>query len=153
MLQVLQSILLNTMQQFSTSIEATMALGQKIGESLKNRAVIELIGDVGAGKTTFVKGLGKGLGITETIVSPTFTIFQSYQAKNGRHLYHYDFYRLAEPGLMKYELAGALSDASGLTIIEWAESVQDVLPKKHITVRLTPISETERSIEIKGLTQ
>lgn len=130
-----------------------MALGQKIGEKLKTRAVIELIGDVGAGKTTFVKGLAKGFGITQTITSPTFTISQSYQAKNGRHLYHYDFYRLIEPGLMKYELAGALSDESGLTIIEWGENVQDVLPKKHITVHLTPISETERSVEIKGFKQ
>ena len=131
----------------------TKLVGQKIGELLKAHDLVEIIGDIGAGKTSFVKGLAKGLGISEILSSPTFTIFQSYQNQAGRHLYHYDFYRLDELGLMKYELAGALSDESGVTVLEWAGSVQDILPKKHITIQLLPICEKQRSIEIKGLNQ
>lgn len=134
------------------SSEAAMQkLGQTIGRSLKGGEAIELVGDVGAGKTTLTKGIALGLGIKEVISSPTFTISQIYQNKKGPNLYHYDFYRLHEPGLMKYELAGALYDETAVTILEWADSVQDILPDDHIVITLQALSEADRKVDIQGI--
>ena len=73
--------------------------GERFAESLHAPVVIELLGDVGAGKTTFTRGLAKGLGVKSTVTSPSFTISKLYQGKKCI-LAHYDFYRLDEPGLM-----------------------------------------------------
>jgi tRNA threonylcarbamoyladenosine biosynthesis protein TsaE len=82
-------------------------LGEEIGHSLKGGEVLELIGDVGAGKTTFTKGLAKGLGVAETVQSPSFTISRMYEA-GDLTLSHYDFYRLNDAGIMAMEIASAL---------------------------------------------
>ena len=73
-------------------------------------SVIELIGDVGAGKTTFTRGLAQGLGAKNEVTSPSFTISKSYALPNGKTLTHYDFYRLQDPGLMSEDLAENLID-------------------------------------------
>ena len=124
---------------------------RNLARRLKGGEVIELVGDVGAGKTTFVKGLAEGLGIQEVISSPTFTISQIYRSKKGPDLYHYDFYRLSEPGLMKYELAGALSDPMAITVLEWADSVADILPAERIVVTIVATSERERQVGLTGI--
>lgn len=98
--------------------------------------IIELIGDVGAGKTTFTRGLAKGLGIKEEITSPSFTISKVYSLPNGKTLTHYDFYRLQDPGLMKEDLEESISNPNNYTIIEWGESVSDILPKNHTTINI-----------------
>ena len=108
--------------------------------------VIELIGDVGAGKTTFTKGLAKSLGITDEIQSPTFTISRVYEgAKNN--LVHYDFYRLNDAGIMAIEMQDVIDDPNNITVIEWGEPVREVLPKKYITVKIKIISENIREVE------
>ncbi|MBR2993773.1 tRNA (adenosine(37)-N6)-threonylcarbamoyltransferase complex ATPase subunit type 1 TsaE [Candidatus Saccharibacteria bacterium] len=101
--------------------------------------VIELIGDVGAGKTTFTRGLAAGLGITEPITSPSFTISKSYALKNGGRLIHYDFYRLPDPGLMLDDLQENLQDPNNIIIVEWGESITDILPENRtkITIKYT----------------
>lgn len=99
--------------------------------------VIELIGDVGAGKTTFVRGLAKGLGIKSPITSPSFTISKSYALPNNKgHLIHYDFYRLTDPGLMVEDLTENLQNPSNIIVIEWGESISDFLPDDHATVKI-----------------
>ena len=111
------------------------------GKNFANKAnVIELIGDVGAGKTTFVRGLAKGLGIKEPVTSPSFTISKSYALKNGGTLVHYDFYRLSDPGLMADDLKENLSNPKNVIVIEWGESIKDLLPKNHtiIEIKQTP---------------
>lgn len=123
----------------------------QLASLLRQAAVIELVGDVGAGKTTFVKGLAKGLGITEEISSPSYTINRQYEAPDGRILSHYDFYRLTEPGIIKSEIAEDIADKNTITVIEWAESVSDVLPEKRITVVITSPTESTRDITIKGI--
>ena len=113
------------------------------GEQFAGKAnVIELVGDVGAGKTTFVRGLAKGLGIKEPVTSPSFTISKSYALKNGGFLVHYDFYRLTDPGLMAEDLQESLSNPKNVVVIEWGESVKDLLPKNHtvIEIKQTPSS-------------
>lgn len=98
--------------------------------------VIELIGDVGAGKTTFVRGLGQKLGVKENITSPSFTISKSYPCKNGQTLIHYDFYRLNDPGIILEDLEENINDKNNIVIIEWSDSVKDILPKSHTVINI-----------------
>ncbi len=109
-------------------------LAQKLAGKLKGGEVLELIGDVGAGKTTFVKGLAKGLGVKEVVQSPSFTLFARYQAASGLSLHHYDFYRLDDPGLVAYDLSESLADPKAITVVEWADTVRAVLPEQRLIV-------------------
>lgn len=111
--------------------------GQRLGTLLRGGECLELVGDVGAGKTTFVKGLAAGLNIDEDVQSPSFTISRVYPARDSLSLQHYDFYRLSEPGVMSYELAESLAEPGAVTVVEWGESVADVLPADHIRLKLT----------------
>lgn len=119
---------------------AMVEIGRKLGERLRGGEVIELVGDVGAGKTTLVKGIGLGLGVDEDVQSPSFTISRVYQARDNLELHHYDFYRLSDAGVMRYELAESINDPRVATVIEWADTVQQVLPDNHyrIHIRYTP---------------
>lgn len=119
--------------------------GKKFGAGLKAPLVLELLGDVGAGKTTFVRGLAKGLGVAEEVTSPSFTISKEYQGKSAR-LVHYDFYRLADPGIMAEDLAESISDPNTITVIEWGNTIQDVLPPEHKIIEIKYINETTREL-------
>lgn len=129
---------------------ATRMLGEKIGRLLTGGEVIELVGDVGAGKTTFVKGLATGLAIEETVQSPTFTISRIYDARNGLLLAHYDFYRLSDAGIMADELAETTKDPASITVIEWANIVEGVLPDDRLKITFTAPTETTRRLQITG---
>ena len=118
--------------------EATQALGNKLGEILVPNSVILLFGELGAGKTTFVQGLGEGLGITIPIVSPTFTLVNEYQ--QGRlPLYHLDLYRLETPeaiaGLFPETYWEGKEVRPGITAIEWANRLP-YLPESYLEVSL-----------------
>lgn len=131
-----------------------ISFGQKIGENLSAPAVIELVGDVGAGKTTFTRGLAQGLGVKESVTSPSFTISKRYAyAKNNKSyaLVHYDFYRLPDPGLMAEDLAENIADPSTITVIEWGQSIANILPKNHLIFTITLNEDGSRTItETKG---
>ena len=116
---------------------AMTELGKRLGERFRGGEAIELIGDVGAGKTTLVKGMGVGLGIDDDVQSPSFTISRVYQARDGLELHHYDFYRLKDAGVMRYELAESIEDPKVVTVIEWAGTVQDVLPSDHCSINIS----------------
>ncbi|MDR1300707.1 MAG: tRNA (adenosine(37)-N6)-threonylcarbamoyltransferase complex ATPase subunit type 1 TsaE [Candidatus Nomurabacteria bacterium] len=124
-------------------------LGAKIGAELRGGEVFELVGDVGAGKTTFVKGLAQGLEVDDDVQSSSFTINRNYQGRDGLTLSHYDFYRLADAGIMSLEIAESLSEPKNIVVVEWGESVRDVLPKERIVVKITYLPETGRNVEIK----
>lgn len=121
--------------------------GKNFAKNIKIPQIIELIGDVGAGKTTFVRGLAEGLKVKEPITSPSFTISKSYALPTGGHLIHYDFYRLQDPGLMLEDLSENLNDPSNIIVIEWGTSVADILPEKHTKITIDYISEG-RNIKI-----
>ena len=108
--------------------------------------VIELIGDVGVGKTTFVRGLAKGLGVKELVTSPSFTISKSYALKNGGRLIHYDFYRLPDPGIMLDDLQDNLIDPKNIIIIEWGESITNILPDNHIKIEIKYKDDNSREV-------
>lgn len=128
----------------------TQELARKIGALLKGGEVIELVGDVGAGKTTFVKGLAKGLAIEEDVQSPSFTISRVYDARDKLRLAHYDFYRLSDAGIMKDELTEMIQDPEVITVIEWADIVEGVLPKSRLTIRFESPTETTRKLTVSG---
>ena len=122
--------------------------GKEIGSNLEGGSVLELIGDVGAGKTTFTKGLALGLGVLETVQSPTFTISRIYEGDNLT-LSHYDFYRLNDYGIMKMELAENLSDPQNITVVEWAGELADILPEKHLKLIFESVSEDKRLVKVR----
>ncbi len=130
------------------SVEQMLAFGQKIGRLLRGGMTVELVGDIGAGKTTLVKGIAVGLGIDETVQSPTFTINQMYHGRDGIMLAHYDFYRLESAGIMLDEISETLHDPQAVTIVEWAGPVNGVLPDDRVTITLTSPTEESRHLEL-----
>lgn len=122
--------------------------GARLGALLEGGEVLELVGDVGAGKTTLTKGIGEGLGVDEDIQSPSFTISRVYDTPRDVTLAHYDFYRLHDAGIMASELHDTMKDMTTITIIEWADIVGGVLPDDRLTIRITPLSENGRRLEL-----
>lgn len=112
------------MQYTTTSADMTQQFGKQLGSLLRGGEVLELVGDVGAGKTTFTKGLASGLAITDDVQSPTFTISRVYSARDGLELMHYDFYRLSDPGILKLEVDQAVHDTAVVTVVEWGDIIQ-----------------------------
>jgi tRNA threonylcarbamoyladenosine biosynthesis protein TsaE len=124
--------------------------GRTIGAALRGGEVLELIGDVGAGKTTLTKGLAEGLAISEPVQSPTFTISRVYAARDGLHLHHYDFYRLGEAGIMAEDVNEVMHDPAAVTVIEWSGAVSDVLPTDRLQISIHATDENERNVTVNA---
>jgi len=122
--------------------------GVKLGTLLRGGEIVELVGDVGAGKTTLTKGIGEGLSVAEDIQSPSFTISRIYEGRDALRLAHYDFYRLHDAGIMAHDLEEAIGDPETVTVIEWADIAQGVLPTERLTIRLTSPTEAKRELQI-----
>jgi len=125
-----------------------LELGRKLAAELRAPAVLELIGDVGAGKTTFTRGLAQGLGVKATLSSPSFTISRLYQGEECI-LAHYDFYRLEDPGIMSEDLAESIEDPKTITVIEWGQSIKNLLPSDHRVIEIKYIDENTREVNVK----
>ncbi len=108
--------------------------------------MIELVSDIGGGKTTFVGGLARGMGSSDHVSSPTFTINNVYKS-DALTMHHFDFYRLFEPGIMRDELAEVMNDPKSVTVIEWANIVNEVLPDSKLTIRILATGEASREYE------
>jgi len=119
----------------SYSAEDTFSFGVQIGESCQPGDIILLNGDLGVGKTVFSKGIGKGLGITEPISSPTFTILQIYE--EGRiPLYHFDVYRIADIEEMEEIGYEDYFYGQGICLIEWASRIEEILPDNVVVITI-----------------
>ena len=123
-----------------------VSFGKKIAEALCAPVTLELIGDVGAGKTTLVKGIAQGLGVDEEVSSPSFTLSKTYKMRDGGMLRHYDFYRLVDPGIMSEELYESVNDEDTITIVEWGESVSGVLPKSRMKISIIYLDDGSREV-------
>ena len=110
--------------------------------------MIELVSDLGGGKTTFVRGLARGFGSEDRVGSPTFTIGREYKA-GPRTMYHFDFYRLPEPGLIAEELAEVIGDEQSVTVVEWGGIVQNVLPEKRLTIDIQATGDEAREFTFR----
>jgi tRNA threonylcarbamoyladenosine biosynthesis protein TsaE len=136
------------MQQFeimTNTPEETGEFAERLARYLKAGDVITLEGDLGAGKTTFTKGLAKGLGVKKTVNSPTFTIIKEY--KGRMPLYHMDVYRLDDSfedlGFEEYFEGG------GVTVVEWAHLIEDQLPQELLGLSIYREGDTTRKIVLK----
>ncbi len=135
---------------------ALVSFAKTLGGSLALPAVLELVGDVGAGKTTFTRGLALGLGVSEPVSSPSFTISKRYtfpgraDAKTPGELIHYDFYRLDDPGIMSFELEEALQTPSSVVVVEWGDSVRDLLPTDRLKITFRILSDGSRELKFNG---
>lgn len=138
---------MQTLTYQTGSNEETEALGKRLAVHLKPSDVITLEGDLGAGKTTFTKGLAKGLGIKRNVNSPTFTIVKQY--KGSIPLYHMDVYRLEDSdediGFEEY------FHGDGVAVIEWAQFIEEYLPDERLEITITSIGENERIVELKAM--
>jgi len=121
-----------------------MRLAEKLVKSITSPACIALFGELGAGKTVFIKGLAKGLGIDDVIKSPTFVLMRSYSGRMNLH--HIDLYRIKK-GEEFLPFEETLMD-EGITAIEWAERAKNFLPEKRIDVEITILSERSREITV-----
>ncbi len=133
----------------SNSAEETIAFAREWARSLRPNDVVGLVGDLGAGKTHFVKGLLEGLGGTEEVTSPTFTLLHEY--RSGRMpLYHFDFYRLALPVEIDEIGWHEYLEDGGVTVIEWADRFPELLPARTRWMRLEELAASERRITEEG---
>lgn len=133
-----------SMIYITNNAEQTINIAKEYAKTLQPNDVVLLNGDLGAGKTTFTKGIALGLGITESITSPTYAYMNDYNGK----LFHYDCYRLTSGedaeslGLTDYFFA------NGVCVIEWSENIKSVLPENCKVVNITTISKNKRRIEL-----
>lgn len=129
--------------------EDTFALGEKIGRKAKPGEVYTLIGDLGVGKTAITKGIAKGLGIEEPVSSPTFTILQEYE--EGRlPLYHFDVYRIGDIEEMEEIGFEDYVYGSGVSLIEWADMIRDILPPGYQEIRIE--KDLEKGFDYRRIT-
>lgn len=131
------------------SAEETRALGRKIGETAQPGDVYTLVGDLGVGKTVFTQGIAEGLGITEPVSSPTFTIVQIYE--EGRMpFYHFDVYRIGDPEEMDEIGYEDYFYGDGLCMIEWANLIEELLPDTRYDVTIE--KDLERGFDYRRTT-
>jgi tRNA threonylcarbamoyladenosine biosynthesis protein TsaE len=135
-----------TWQITSPNSDFTETLAEKLGKALKGGEVIELVSDLGGGKTTFVRGLARGMGSEDRVASPTFTISRVYTTPHLT-MHHFDFYRLGEAGLIVEELAEVLDDSRAVIVVEWAGIVQEVLPARRMTITMQKTPEDTRILQ------
>ena len=164
-----QEAAINTLDIISHSSAQTQRLGMRLGELLRGGELLLLEGSLGTGKTTFTQGLARGIGITEVVSSPTFTLLKEYPGQPGptvqreqaqvtqqhqqqeRHrvgpaLYHFDLYRLDDPeeildlGFEDYFFG------NGVCVVEWADKAELLWPAEHLRLRMKIMSETKRGL-------
>lgn len=118
------------------SAEETFELGRNIGMKAQPGTIICLDGDLGTGKTVFTKGVAAGIGVTEPVVSPTFTVVQIYE--EGRMpLYHFDVYRIDDPDEMEEIGYRDCFYGDGITIIEWSDLIAELIPEDAVRIVIT----------------
>lgn len=137
------------MHYTSSSPQETFDLGFRIGKACTAGSIVSLRGSLGSGKTVLAKGIAKALEISEAIVSPTFTLMQEYEGTLP--LYHMDLYRLS--GTDEFEMIGGeeMLYGKGVTLIEWSEKIEDMLPDGTIFVDISIMPDTKRQITIEGI--
>lgn len=154
----------STLDIISHSSAQTQRLGMRLGDLLRGGELLLLDGQLGTGKTTFTQGLAQGMGITETVNSPTFTLLKEYQVVSqgqvndtplhafqrqtkGPALYHFDLYRLDDPEeMIDLGFEDYFFSTAGVCVVEWADKADGFWPVEHLRIRLKMLSETKRGI-------
>ena len=135
------------MEVKTNSEEQTKQIAKDLAKSLQKGDIIALYGELGAGKTSFSKGIAEGLGIKKRIISPTFTIIRRYNL-NGGTFYHLDLYRGEKEEDFESVGLSEIFSKDSIVVIEWAERIKDLLPQKRIDVKIKILDEKSRLIKI-----
>ena len=126
----------------------TEEVGRKLAEKLPGGSVVAMYGDLGAGKTAFVRGMAKGMGLSCRVSSPTFTIVNEYLGE--RELIHFDMYRLSSADEL-FDIGWEdYLERGGVCAVEWSENVQDAFFGDEVVVRIEKLNDTDRKITIEG---
>ena len=146
-------MLAKTTEVITKNLQETQQFAEAFAENLQGNTVLLLSGDLGAGKTSFVQGFARKLGITHRIISPTFIILRSYEVPENTqgvsNFYHIDLYRIhSETEMRDLGLVDILRDSHNITVIEWSEKLKNLRPKNAWQLHFQHISETERKITI-----
>ena len=133
----------------SKSETETENAGFRLAGSLARGSVVLLWGDLGAGKTVFSRGFARGLGITEVVSSPTYTIVQEYELPEGGRLYHLDLYRISGvDAALAFGVDEFLDDPRAVALVEWPGRIEGILSRSAVNVKLEYLSDRERRITI-----
>ncbi len=131
----------------TNSPEETERIASDLARSLPPGSVVALYGDLGAGKTVFARGFARGLGITEPLSSPTFTIVQEYPVPGGGNLYHLDLYRIdGSDAALAFGVDEFLNDPDARILLEWPERIEDILPDGTIRITIRHAGEEKREL-------
>ena len=134
-----------TLDFISHSETQTMRLGARLAKQLTTGDVLALVGEIGSGKTRWAQGVCQGLGVEAPVNSPTFTLVNEYQGQSGP-VYHIDLYRLAEGAdMLTFGLEEYLY-GTGITLIEWADRVANLMPNDYLVIELYHLEDTKRRI-------
>ena len=150
-------------EYITNSFEETQSLGEHFAKRLKVGDFVAFYGDLGSGKTTFIQGLAKGLGIKRRIISPTFIIVRHYDieikiqnsnfkitTQNAKSFYHIDLYRIGgKSDLLGLGIDEIIKDKNSIVALEWAEKMNEMLPKRRIDVYCKYLEDDKRKITIK----
>ena len=136
----------------SKSVNETEKIAYEIAKTVPNGSVIELIGELGAGKTAFAKGFAKGLGVKDIITSPTFALLNSYNGDNGVKLNHFDLYRLEDvEELFLLGFEEILNSQNEISLVEWPQIAESIMPKHKTIITINKLSGTNREIKVEHI--
>ena len=134
----------------TASFEETENTGFRLAQELKLGSTVLLFGNLGAGKTVFSRGFARGLGITEPVSSPTYTIVQEYDIPSGGRLYHLDLYRISGvESALAFGVDEFIDDDNAIRLIEWPMRIDGILPDNCIKVTIDHIDDNTRNISIE----
>lgn len=139
---------------FTFGPEQTRKAGKVLAEDFlkksprKKALVLGLVGDLGGGKTTFLQGFAKGLGVKKRVLSPTFVIMRKMKASSKKRFYHLDCYRIKKSkDILDLDFNKIISDPENIVAIEWADKIMDILPESAIMLKLDYVGSSKRRIE------
>ncbi|MBP5300617.1 MAG: tRNA (adenosine(37)-N6)-threonylcarbamoyltransferase complex ATPase subunit type 1 TsaE [Victivallales bacterium] len=140
------------MEYLTTSEEMTLALGERLAGLLSGGCVVALEGDLGCGKTVLSRGIARGLGVTEAVTSPTFTVAQEYRLPDGRFLYHLDMYRISdETAALAFGIDEFLFQPNAITLVEWPGQIAGLLVGPRLrTIHFRHGGEGIRALSFEG---
>jgi tRNA threonylcarbamoyladenosine biosynthesis protein TsaE len=143
-------------EYITSSLTETKDLAKEIAQGIlkkgvqKRAFVIGLKGELGSGKTSFIQGFAKGLGIKEKILSPTFVIYRKFKIRNSKYFYHFDCYRIQKAkDILDLNFKEIISNPENIILVEWADKIKKIMPQNSLWIHFKLINESSRKLSMK----